>query len=109
MDLIRFTDSCIIKRNLGGIDEYDVPIQEVVYEGRCLYLESNIINSQQMLISNPILFILQASKDIKPNDVVEIVTKHGDSVNAIVGSSRNVDLSNSNQHITRLGLRQVLK
>lgn len=107
MQLIRFEDTCVIKRNTGEYDKYDNPIQEVVYEGECCYQEGGYSNAQRMFMRNPILFLSDVSTLVNANDVVAIKTKFGRELNAIVSIPREVELPITRLRVTRLELKQA--
>lgn len=107
MQLIRFEDTCVIKSNLGEYDEYDNPIQEVVYEGECCYQEGGYTNAQRMFMRNPIVFLPSVSTLVNANDVATIKTKFGRELSAIVNIPREVELPITRQRVTRLELKQA--
>ena len=107
MQLIRFEDTCVIKRNVGGYDEYDNPLQEVIFEGECCYQEGGYSNAQRMFMRNPIVFLPKVSMLIDANDVVTINTKFGRKLSAIVNIPREVELPITRQRVTRLELKQA--
>lgn len=106
MQLIRFEDTCVIKRNVG-INEYDEPIYEGLYSGACCYQEGGYSNAQRMFMRNPILFLPEVSKLVNANDVVDIKTKFGRELSAIVNVPREVELPMTRQRVTRLELKQA--
>lgn len=106
MQLIRFEDTCVIKRKVG-IDEYDEPIYEDLYSGVCCYQEGGYSNAQRMFMRNPILFLPEVSKLVNANDVVDIKTKFGRNLSAIVNVPREVELPMTRQRVTRLELKQA--
>ena len=107
MQLIRFEDTCVVKRNVGEYDEYDNPIQEVVYKGECCYQEGGYTNTQRMFMRNPIVFLPEVSVLVNANDVVEIKTKFGRTLSAVVNVSREVEMPITRQRVTRLELKQA--
>lgn len=107
MQLIRFEDTCVIKRNMDGYDEYDNPIQAEVYSGACCYQEGGYTNAQRMFMRSPILFLPEISVLIEPNDSVEITTKFGRKLNGIVARPREVELPITRQRVARLELKQA--
>lgn len=107
MRLIAFEDKCAIKRNTGEYDEYDNPIQEVVYSGECCYQEGGYSNAQRMFVRNPILFLPEISVLVDANDVVEVTTKFGRKLTAIVARPREIELPITHQQVTRLELKQA--
>lgn len=107
MQLIRFEDTCVIKCNLGEYDEYDNPIQEVVYEGECCYQEGGYSNAQRMFVRNPILFLPEVSVLVNANDDVEVTTKFGRKLVAVVARPREVEMPITRQRVTRLELKQA--
>lgn len=109
MKLITFEDSCIIKRNSNEYDEHDNPLQEIVYEGMCCYQENGHSNAQGMFVRNSILFLLETSILIDTNDIVEITTKFGRKLNAVVAKPRDIELPFSRDKVTRLELKQAVE
>ena len=107
MQLIRFEDTCVIKRNVGGYDEYDNPSQEVIFEGECCYQEGGYSNAQRMFMRNPILFLPEISELVNANDFVEVKTKFGRELKAVVNIPREIELPLTRQRVTRLELKQA--
>ena len=107
MRLIVFEDTCVIKRNLGEYDEYDNPLQEVVYSGECCYQEGGYSNAQRMFVRNPILFLPNVSVLVNANDIVEVTTKFGRKLTAIVARPREIELPITRERITRVELKQA--
>ena len=107
MKSIPFEDACVIKRNTDGYDEYDNPLQEVVYSGECCYQEGGYSNAQRMFVRNPILFLPDVSVLVDANDIVEVVTKFGRKLTAIVARPREMELPITHQRVTRLELKQA--
>lgn len=106
MKLIAFEDKCVIKRRLGS-NEYDEPIMESIYSGECCYQEGGYSNAQRMFVRNPILFLPDVSVLVDANDDVEITTKFGRSLTAIVARPREIELPITRQRVTRLELKQA--
>ena len=107
MQLIRFDDTCVIKRNTKDKDEYDNLAQEVVYTGACYYQEGGYSNAQQMIVRSPIVFLPDVSTMVNANDVVEITTRLGRKMNGVVYMPREVEMPITRQRITRLELKQA--
>lgn len=107
MRLIAFEDKCVIKRNSGEYDEYDNPLQDVVYSGECCYQEGGYSNAQRMFVRNPILFLPEVSALVDANDDVEVITKFGRVLTAVVARPREVELPITRQRGTRLELKQA--
>ena len=106
MRLIAFEDKCVIKRRLGT-NEYDEPIMDVVYSGECCYQEGGYSNAQRMFVRNPILFLPDVSVLVNANDDVEVTTKFGRVLTAIVARPREKELPITRQRVTRLELKQA--
>lgn len=106
MRLIAFEDNCVIKRRLG-INEYDEPIMESVYSGVCCYQEGGYSNAQRMFVRNPIVFLPDVSVLVDANDDVEVTTKFGRVLTAIVARPREIELPITRQRVTRLELKQA--
>lgn len=108
MKLVAFEDKCVIKRRLGT-DEYDEPIMESVYSGECCYQEGGYSNAQRMFVRNPILFLPDVSVLVDANDVVEVATKFGRKLVAIVARPREIEMPITRQRVTRLELKQAME
>lgn len=106
MRLIAFEDKCVIKRRVGK-NEYDEPIMDVVYSGVCCYQEGGYSNAQRMFVRNPILFLPKVSVLVNANDIVEVTTKFGRKLVAIVARPREIELPITRQRVTRLELKQA--
>ena len=106
MMLIAFEDKCVIKRRLGT-DEYDEPIMDVVYSGECCYQEGGYSNVQRMFVRNPILFLPEVSVLVDANDDVEVTTKFGRKLVAVVARPREIEMPITRQRVTRLELKQA--
>ena len=107
MQMIRFEDTCVIKRNMGGYDEYDNPLQEVVYADKCCYQEGGYSNAQRMFMRNPILFLPEVLVLVDANDIVEVTTKFGRKLAAVVARPREIEMPITRQRVTRLELKQA--
>lgn len=108
MKLIAFEDKCVIKRRLGT-DEYDEPIMESVYSGECCYQEGGYSNAQRIFVRNPIVFLPEVSILVDANDVVEVTTKFGRKLVAIVARPREIEMPITRQRVTRLELKQAME
>lgn len=106
MRLIAFEDKCVIKRSVG-VNEYDEPIMESVYSGACCYQEGGYSNTQQMFVRNPILFLPDVSVLVDANDIVEVTTKFGRTLTAVVARPREVELPITRERVARLELKQA--
>ena len=106
MRLIAFEDKCVIKRRLGT-NEYDEPIMDIVYSGECCYQEGGYSNAQRMFVRNPILFLPEVLALVNANDIVEVTTKFGRKLVAIVARPREIELPITHQRVTRLELKQA--
>jgi hypothetical protein len=107
MARITFDDYCEIKRVGDGYDEYDNPIQEVIYSGKCCYQEGGYSNAQRMFVRNPILFLPEVSVLVDANDDVEVTTKFGRKLTAVVARPREIELPITRDRITRVELKQA--
>ena len=106
MRLISFEDNCVIKRR-SGTNEYDEPIMNKIYSGSCRYQEGSYSNSQQIIVRTPILFLPEVSALVEVNDNVEITTKLGRKLTAIVARPRETELPITRDRVTRLELKQA--
>lgn len=106
MRLIAFEDKCVVKRRVGK-NEYDEPIMDVVYSGECCYQEGGYSNAQRMFVRNPILFLPDVSVLVNANDDVEVTTKFGRKLTAIVARPREIEMPITRERITRLELKQA--
>ena len=107
MKLIAFEDTCVIKRNTDVYDDYDNPLQEVIYSGECCYQEGGYSNAQRMFVRNPILFLPDVSVLVNANDVTEVTTKFGRKLTAIVARPREIELPITRDRVTRVELKQA--
>lgn len=108
MARIIFDDYCEIKRVGDGYDEYDNPIQEVIYSGECHYQERSRASFSQVITLSPLLFIPREGVLAEINDFVEITTRTGRKRKALVDVARDIDMPLSNlPSMTRLELKQV--
>lgn len=103
---IKFEDKCVIKRN-AGVNEYDEPIQEVVYNDVCAYVEGGYAQVQSIFTRNPLVFLPSISVLCEANDSIEIVTKFGRKIDAVVAIPREVELPKTHERFTRLELKQA--
>lgn len=106
MRLIAFEDKCVVKRRLGT-NEYDEPIMESVYSGEGCYQEGGYSNAQRMFVRNPILFLPDVPVLVDANDIVEVTTKFGRKLTAIVARPREIELPVTRERVTRLELKQA--
>lgn len=106
MRLIAFEDKCVIKRRVGK-NEYDEPIMDVVYSGECCYQEGGYSNAQRMFVRNPFVFLPEVSVLVNANDDVEVATKFGRVLTAVVARPREIEMPITRQQVTRLELKQA--
>lgn len=103
---IRFEDKCVIRRNVG-VNNYDEPIQETIYDDVCVYVEGGYAQAQRIFTRNPLVFLPKISILCQPNDSIEITTKFGRVLNGIVANSREVEFPMTRSQFTRLELKQA--
>lgn len=96
----------MIKRNTG-VNEYDEPMQEVVYDGVCAYVEGGYAQVQRIFTRNPLVFLPSISVLCEANDSIEITTKFGRNIEAVVAIPREVELPMTRERFTRLELKQA--
>lgn len=104
---IKFKDRCVIKRNTGVKDEYDNPIQEVIYDDICAYVEGDYAQAQDIFTRNPLVFLPSISVLCDANDSIHIETKFGRKLDAVVARPREVELPMTRERFTRLELKQA--
>jgi hypothetical protein len=103
---IRFEDKCIIKRNIGK-DEYDEVIQKIIYNGVCAYVEGGYAQVQRIFTRDPLVFLPTISMLCEANDSIEIETKFGRKLSAVVAIPREIELPMTRERFTRLELKQA--
>lgn len=106
---IRFEDKCVIKRNVGSYDKYDNPLQEVIYDGECAYVEGGYAQVQRIFTRNPLVFLPTTSMLCDANDSIEIETKFGRKLSAVVAIPREIELPMTRERFTRLELKQAME
>jgi hypothetical protein len=80
---------------------------DIVYSGECCYQEGGYSNAQRMFVRNPILFLPEVSVLVNANDIVEVTTKFGRVLTAIVARPREIEMPITRQRTTRLELKQA--
>lgn len=108
MKLIKFNDTCEIRRLTGEMDEWDNPSYESVYDGECLYEEGGSYYSSQIFVKSPNVFIPRSDELILVGDVVEITTERGRVVRGVARGIRDINLSVfGKEELTRIELSQA--
>ena len=110
MNLIKFRDTCTIARGIGEVDEYDNPIEDVIYRGACLYEEGGKNWSSNMLSRTPTVFLPSNDTIININDSISIITESGREIKAFASSIRDVRLRIMQTiDITKIELKQAFE
>lgn len=107
MRLIKYNDSCVIKRSVGK-DQYDNIVISEVYKGDCLYQERSVVTTQGTIIRRATLYI-QGRTNAGTNDLVDIMVSNDTKVSAIVGDIDIITLSITGAIISRLELKQGIE
>lgn len=108
MGLIGFKDTCEITRLTGQMDEWDNPVYDLVYSGKCLYEEGGSYYSSQIFVKSPNVFIPRTEELILTGDVVQITTERGRIVEGVARGIRDINLSTfSKLEMTRIELEQA--
>ena len=103
---IKFEDECVIER-IVGVDSYDKPLTQVIYNGKCSYQEGGYSQSQNIMTRTPLAFLPMVSALCETNDSIEIKTKFGRIYRGIVARSREIELPMTRERLTRLELKQA--
>lgn len=105
MRLIKFNDRCKVLRNTGDYDEYDNPVQETIYEGRCNYQEGGV-SSTGIIIRKPTVYLPSNDVLIYINDIVNITTETDREINSAVELARDVRFNGMSVRMTKMELKQ---
>ncbi len=104
MALIKFKDTCIITRDNGKFDEYDQPITEQVYSGRCRYQQG--VQAYMGISQRNSVVFLDGDVRVSENDVCAITQSNGVRRKGVVKTVRNVKLPLTGKRTTRIELTQ---
>lgn len=109
MQFIEFRDTCVIKRDNGGRDEWDNPINpEIVYSGACLYEEGGSGYSRSIITRTPTVYLPDISAQIFINDSIEIVTEFGREIKSVASNVRDINMPwRTNVKVTKIELKQA--
>lgn len=109
MQFIDFRDTCVIKRDNGGRDEWDNPIDpEVIYSGECLYEEGGSGYSRSIITRNPTIYLPVISTQVRINDAIKVVTEFGREIESVASIVRDVNMPwRTNVQVTRIELKQA--
>lgn len=106
MRLIKYKDSCVIVRNKRGeYDEYDNPVQEMIYEGVCNYQEDGV-TATGIIIRKPTIYLPTNDVLVHINDIVNITTETGREIVSVVENVRDIRFRGMNDEITKIELKQ---
>lgn len=111
MKFIEFSDTCVIERTTG-MDEWDNPIRESIYEGECLYQEGGgyAYWYSPVFTRTPTLFLPGGHDElIHINDSVKVTTAAGREIESTVKVARDIALGRVSDKmlVTRLELKQA--
>lgn len=108
MQLISFNDTCKISRKTGKKDEYGNFIEDIIYEGPCVYQEGGQMVTAGMVTLNPVLYLPINDAIIEINDSVEVNTESGRLIKSLAKVVRDVRMrAKKHLDITRIELKQA--
>ena len=108
MQFIDFRDTCVITRDNGGRDEWDNPVNPVVYDGPCLYEEGGTSYTRIFTTRNPAVFLPGVDVQVSINDAVAVTTEFGREIKSIVKIVRDINMPwRTNVKVTRIELKQA--
>lgn len=107
MQLIDFKDACLITR-VDGYDEWDNPSSVIVYQGPCVYSETNQSTMDGMVIRAANLYLPSNDVLVQIGDVVEVETVMGRAIQSVVGGVRDAKLKMSLNQVTHISLKQTI-
>lgn len=99
MELIKFDDTCKVLRD-NGYDEWDNPIQEEVYSGKCRY-QQGVQAYMGISQRNSVLF-LDGDVRLSENDTVSVVLSNGVERGGNVKTVRNIEMPLTHKRMTRI-------
>ena len=104
----KFSDTCVISRNMGHKDEFGNPVDDIIYEGACLYQESGQVLSYSIITRNPALYLPSNDVLVQINDAVTITTETGRVIKTLVQVARDVRLKfKARINMTTIELKQA--
>ena len=107
MQFIDFRDTCVIRRNKGGKDDFGNPLTKTVYDGPCNYQEGGQ-QSYGIITRSPTMYLPSNDIIIEINDAVTVNTEAGRVINSLVKVARDVRLRATRRlDITRIELKQA--
>ena len=112
MDLITFKDLCVITRSVldeNGrpvYDEYDEPMVEQVYDGKCSF-QAGGQTSLSIVTSNDKVYLPSNDVMIYAGDVIDVVTARGRKRHGVVyNQPRDIELPLTHELLTKIEIKQ---
>ena len=104
MALIKFEDTCIITRDNGEFDEFDRPIIEQVYSGKCRYQQG--VQAYMGISQRNSVVFLDGDVRVSENDVCTVTLTNGVERKGNIKTVRNVEMPLTHKRTTRIELTQ---
>ncbi len=111
MDLITFKDKCTITRakfDENGrpvYDEYDEPIVEEIYNGKCSY-QAGGQTSLSIVVRNDQVYLPSNDVMIYAGDVIDVVTARGRNRHGVVNTARDIEMPLTHELLTKIEIKQ---
>lgn len=111
MDLITFKDKCAITRaklDENGrpvYDEYDEPIVEEIYNGKCSY-QAGGQTSLSIVVRNDQVYLPSNDVMIYAGDVIDVVTARGRNRHGVVNIVRDIEMPLTHELLTKIEIKQ---
>lgn len=111
MDLITFKDKCTITRaklDESGrpvYDEYDEPIVEEIYNGKCSY-QAGGQTSLSIVVRNDQVYLPSNDVMIYAGDVIDVVTARGRNRHGVVNTARDIEMPLTHELLTKIEIKQ---
>ncbi len=111
MDLITFKDKCTITRaklDENGrpvYDEYDEPIVEEIYNGKCSY-QAGGQTSLSIVVRNDQVYLPSNDVMVYAGDVIDVVTARGRNRHGVVNTARDIEMPLTHELLTKIEIKQ---
>lgn len=111
MDLITFKDKCTITRaklDESGrpvYDEYDEPIVEEIYNGKCSY-QAGGQTSLSIVVRNDQVYLPSNDVMVYAGDVIDVVTARGRNRHGVVNTARDIEMPLTHELLTKIEIKQ---
>ena len=101
MELIKFDDKCTVRRSSGKYDEWDNPIEEEVYSGKCRY-QQGVQAYMGISQRNSVLF-MEGIVLLSENDSVSVtLVSSGVERSGTVKTVRHIEMPLTHAKATRI-------